>query len=252
MSYQVCHYVVDTESTGPNDGIFAFGIAWCVGTDIRKAQTRQVVLQLRTLEEIQNRDSWERVWRNHRFDMTTFNEFWRDKSNILYALQDPQDPCVLSTVKDFINAINDLIFEAEHVKGATKCILWVDTVASDVPEISHVLARQNFPRFQFTREGTYRPGMEIDSYIKGLLNCKPDAPWEEVDALEKKHMRHLWKIQPKYDHQPGNDALFNLQRVVAAIQYQDMHDLTRKKAALLVFFGFILSLIFSYLAQFFF
>lgn len=245
----ISHYVVDIESTG--EGMFAFGIAWCTD-DIKKAECRQISLQLRTLEEIQNKASWEEVWRNHGFDERTFSEFWSKHVNVLYALQDPKDPCVVNTFREFVAAMHDFINEAETTRGAKRCMLWVDTVTTDTVEISNALASQGFPLFRHTRQGEYRNGMEIDSYIKGLLNCSPTIPDGEFKRLEERHLKPLWKINVPHDHSPEHDALYNLQRVMAAIQYQGMHDLTKKKAFLLVFFGFLLSLLFSSIVRLFF
>jgi hypothetical protein len=212
------HYFVDVESAGPKNGIFAFGIAYCRGVDLETVQTGEVYIHLRTPEEIRQGTDWKQVWINHGYDMGTF-DWWMDgKLDTLNTLQDPNSPNIVFSQIEFIDRINALIREAEEYAGVT--IAWSDTICFDTCEISNLLAKGDYPRFQFNRQGNYRSGMEVDSYIKGLLNLGPFVHWKLFGEMEKKYLDMYKGRDVPHNHLPGNDAHHNLKRVVAAQLFQ--------------------------------
>lgn len=192
------YIAIDIEFTGSgkNDVIFAYGQADSSILNSVDCCTKSVCLNLFKPHDT----TWEDYWVEKNWDKETFL-FWNNFLDVLDFLQDPTKVHLVDTEEEFAQVINDLLLEAEE--RYTKSIILSDTLLVDTPFVSNLLSIYGHQRLHHTRKGEYRYGLEVSSFLTGILNCTP----ENIDLVKKfKRSKDYSTMTTIHNHDPKEDA----------------------------------------------
>lgn len=153
--------------------------------------------------------TWKDYWVEKNWNPDTFL-FWSTCIDILDFLQDPTKVDLVDTQEEFVQAINDLLLEAEE--RYQKSIILSDTLLVDTPFVSNLLTVHGHRGLHHTRKGTvffltflgeYRYGLEVSSFLTGVLNCTPED-YKSVKNFKKS--TEFSTMTTIHNHDPKEDA----------------------------------------------
>ncbi|ARR74932.1 hypothetical protein SAGO17_0012 [Mimivirus AB-566-O17] len=194
------YIAIDIEFTGSgkDDVIFAYGQADSSITIRDECNAKSVCLNLFKPKDT----TWEEYWIEKNWDPDTF-KFWNTCIDILDFLQDPSKVHLVDTQEEFVETINDLLIEAEE--RYSKSIILSDTLLVDTPFVSNLLTMFGHRGLHQTRQGKYRYGLEVSSFITGALNCTPeDADYKSVKDFKQSDENST--MTTVHNHDPKEDA----------------------------------------------
>jgi hypothetical protein len=192
------YIAIDIEFTGSgkDDVIFAYGQADSNILVRGECNAKSICLNLFKPTE----KTWKDYWVEKNWDPDTFL-FWEKFLDVLDFLQDPKSVTLVDTKEEFVEAINDLLLEAEE--RYSKSIILSDTLLVDTPFVSKLLTSFGHRGLHNTRKGEYRYGLEVSSFLTGVLNCTPEDYKSVVKFKKSKDFSTMTTV---HNHDPKEDA----------------------------------------------
>jgi len=199
---------IDVETTGATDKdvIVAIGISHGYLTEnneIATSKCPRLVLRLGKPEDI----SWEDHWKNKGWEKRCYDEFWSNNLNVLDKMQadTTAEKSVLCRTEDSFSNILNMALEDVEAKYE-KTIVVSDTTCFDMFFVNKCLLSGGHKPIYYTREGQYRTGFELDSYLTGLARQNPSTDWKDMEQFKKMLHDKYIKYPLVHDHYPENDS----------------------------------------------
>jgi hypothetical protein len=124
--------------------------------------------------------------------------------DVLDFLQDPEKVFLVDTKKEFVETINNLLYESEKRYDTT--IILSDTLLCDTPLVSSLLTSLGYPALHRSRTNdTYRRGIEINSYILGAFGNNPESDYSNIKEFKDSDTFSTMK-KTVHNHDPKEDA----------------------------------------------
>jgi hypothetical protein len=194
------YIAIDIEFTGSgkDDVIFAYGQADSSVSVRGECNAKSICLNLFKPPE----KTWKEYWIEKNWNPDTFL-FWNKCIDILDFLQDPTKVNLVDTQEEFVQEINDLLLEAED--RYSNSIILSDTLLVDTPFVSNLLTIYGHRALHHTRKGKYRYGLEVSSFLTGVLNCTPEGL--DYNSVKKfKKSTEFSTMTTVHNHDPKEDA----------------------------------------------
>lgn len=214
--HEHCVCAIDFEATGAlrNDIPFAVGVAFAPinAENYDDIQRYHVCLNLHKPEDM----SWEEFWVKQGWERRCWNQFWVNNVDMLNMLQDPNRVHLVETEQEFAAHFNNFLTEFEL--SCKQSFIVTDTTMFDTCLAYKLLTEAGFRNLNYTREGKYRWGYELDSFLTGIAWLSPCCNWKDFVEFKNKYVKPLKIADVPHDHHPENDAASILIEYLAGIK----------------------------------